>query len=65
MTEKQLQSRQSKVREAEAKLHQAQAHRDAAIIQAVNEGRTQTWVANVIGVTKARIGRIIHTRAGD
>jgi hypothetical protein len=59
ITEKQLRSRARKVQEAEAKLYQAQTFRDAAIAQAVAEGRTQTEVAALVGLTKARIGKIV------
>jgi hypothetical protein len=59
MTDRQLKARGRKVQEAEAKLYQAQTFRDAAIAQAVAEGRTQTEVAALVGLTKARIGKII------
>jgi hypothetical protein len=61
ITEKQLRSRQRRAHEAEARFKRAQAYRDAAIVQAVAEGRmTQTEIARIIGVTKARVGRIVN-----
>lgn len=59
ITEKQLRRRARQVQEAEAKLYQAQTFRDAAITQAVAEGRTQTEVAGFVGLTKARVGVIV------
>jgi hypothetical protein len=64
VSEKQLRSRARKAQEAEGKFHDAQAARDAAIIQAVAEGKTQTEVAGIVGVTKARVGRIVNGAMG-
>lgn len=60
ITEEQLKARTRKAWEAEVRFLKAQARRDAGIRQAVAEGKSQTWVAGVVGVTKARIGVILH-----
>jgi hypothetical protein len=65
ITERQLRSRARKVQEAEAKLHQAQIYRDAAIAQAVAEGKTQTEIAGFVGLTKARVGVIVAQVNGE
>ncbi len=66
ITEKQLRNRADKVQEAEAKLFQAQTWRDAAIGQAATEGRlTNTEIACFVGVSKARVGRIIRKVSGE
>jgi hypothetical protein len=59
MTEKQLKLRARRVQEAEFKAEQARIFRDAGIIQAVLEGRTKAEVAGIVGLTKARVGRIV------
>ncbi len=65
MTDRQLKARARKVQDAEAKLYQAQTFRDAAIAQAVAEGRTQTEVAGLVGLTKARVSRILADVTGE
>jgi hypothetical protein len=59
VTEKQLKLRARRVQDAEAKAEQARIWRDAGIIQAVLEGRTKAEVAGIVGLTKARVGRIV------
>ncbi len=59
ITEKQLKARAHRVQDAEAKAEQARIFRDAAIIEAVAEGRTKTEVAGIVGLTKAAVGKIV------
>lgn len=43
------------------KLYQAMTWRDAAIVQAASEGRySNAEIAGMIGVSKARIGKIVR-----
>ena len=61
ITEKQLRARARKAQDAEAKLYQAMTWRDAAIAQAAIEGRySNTEIAAMVGVSKARVGRIVR-----
>jgi hypothetical protein len=61
ITEQQLRARARKVEGAEAALEQAMSRRDAAITQAAAEGRYSNMeIATMIGVSRARIGRIVR-----
>ena len=61
ITEQQLRVRARKVDVAEAALDQAMSWRDAAITQAAAEGRySNNEIATMVGVSKARIGRIVR-----
>lgn len=59
ITEKQLRQRARQVQAAEATAEQKRIFRDAAIIQAVMEGRTKAEVAGMVGLTKAGVGKIV------
>lgn len=61
ITERQLRARARKVEAAEAALDQAMSSRDAAITEAAAEGRySNNEIATMVGVSKARIGRIVR-----
>jgi phospholipase/lecithinase/hemolysin len=64
VTDKQLKNRARQLEAAEAKRYQAMTLRDALIIQAVHEGRTKAEVAALVGVTKARVGKIVAEGIG-
>jgi len=58
--------RARRVQEAEFKAEQARIFRDAGIVQAVGEGRSKAEVAGIVGLTKARVGRIVaNAMAGE
>ncbi len=66
ITERQLRSRARKVQEADHRLRAAQTARDAAIAQAAAERRfNQVEIAGFVGVTKARVGRIVNNEARE
>lgn len=64
VTDRQLQVRGRRVQDLDAKRYAAITARDALIVQAVSEGRTKSEVAALVGVTKARVGRIVANGTG-
>jgi hypothetical protein len=59
MTERELKLRARRVQQAETKAEQARTFRDAAIAQAVAEGRSRAEVARIVGMTKVMVGKIV------
>jgi hypothetical protein len=64
VTDKDLRRRGRTVKDLDARRYQAITFRDALIIQAVNEGRTKAEVAGLVGITKARVGKIVANGIG-
>jgi hypothetical protein len=64
VTDRQLKTRARQLQAAETKRYHAMTLRDALIIQAVQEGRTKSDIAALVGLTKARVGKIVDEGIG-
>jgi transcriptional regulator with XRE-family HTH domain len=65
LTDRQLIATATRVQKAEEQRTRAYAERDAAIARAVHEGRSQTEVAKLCGVTKMRVSQIMRVRSSN
>ena len=60
MTAKQLQRADAAYRASMERTEQLRQARNAAIREALAEGKTQVWIAEALGVTQGRVGQIVN-----
>ena len=65
ITAKQLQKLQRQYAAAMERTEQLRQARNAAILEALAEGKTQTWIAETIGIAQTRISQVATSRGSS